>query len=147
MTYVKINGKLYPATVNGKMVDREWDNRESKAITLEMDHAEANETFIDGLPWSIVQQNEVPAYQTNTWTEPVLDENGEPVLDENGEPVMTEKSETVQNGTEIQETEWDNSEFILAGDLTNHRDGTVTVKMGKLTELEEAYEILLGGAE
>ena len=41
--------------------------------------------------------------------------------------------------------EWDNSEYCVAGDLTDHRDGTITAKMGKLTELEEAYEIMLGG--
>ena len=42
----------------------------------------------------------------------------------------------IQTGTEIQETEWDNSEFNLAGDLTDHRDGTMTVKMGKFTTEE-----------
>lgn len=48
---------------------------------------------------------------------------------------------------EIRETEYDNSEYTLAGDLTDHRDGTVTAKMGKLTDLEEAYEIMFGGNE
>ena len=129
MTYIKINETLYPATVSGKMADREWDNRESKSITVEMDYATANGLFVDGLAWSIVEQNEVPTYQ--------MDDNGEIVLNEDGNPIQT--------GTEIQETEWDNSEFSLAGDLTDHRDGTITVKMGKLTELEEAYEIMLGG--
>lgn len=43
--------------------------------------------------------------------------------------------------------EYDNSAFILAGDLTDHRNGTVTAKMGRLTPLEEAYEILFGGTE
>lgn len=129
MTYVKINGNLYPATISGKMADREWDDRESKSITLEMDYATANILFVDGLAWSIVEQNEVPVYQ--------MDEDGKPVLDENGAPIQT--------GTEIQETEWDNSEFSLAGDLTDHRHGTITAKMGKLTDLEEAYEIMLGG--
>ena len=117
MTYIKINETLYPATVNGRMVDRDWDDRESKSITLEMDYATANAMFVNGLKWSIVEQYEVPVY----------DENGE------------------ETGTEIQETEYDNSDFILAGDLTDHRDGTMTAKMGKLTELEEAYEIMLGG--
>ena len=111
MICIKINETLYPATVNGRMVDRDWDNRESKAITLEMDYATANNLFVNGVEWAIIEQNEVP----------------------------------VEDGTEIQETEWDNSDFILAGDLTDHRDGTITVKMGKLTDLEEAYEILLGG--
>ncbi len=131
MTYVKINETLYPATVSGRMADKDWDNRASKSITVEMDYATANALFVDGLAWSIVQRDEVPTYQRG--------ENGEPVLDENGAPIQT--------GTEIKETEFDNSEYNLAGDLTDHRDGRITAKMGKLTELEEAYVIMLGGIE
>lgn len=117
MTFIKINETLYSATISGRVQDKEWDNRESKSITLEMDYATAAETFVDGLKWSIVQRDEVPTF----------DENGE------------------QTGTETQETVYDNSEYNLAGDLTDHRDGRVTAKMGRLTELEEAYEIMLGG--
>lgn len=117
MTYIKINETLYLATISGRVADKDWDNRASKAITLEMDYATAIGLFVDGLVWSIVQQEEVPAY----------DENG------------------IQTGTEIHETEFDNSEYNIAGDLTDHRDGRITVKMGRLTELEEAYEIMLGG--
>ena len=119
MTYIAISGTLYPATISGRLQDTDWDNRASKAITLEMDYATAIALFVDGLAWSIVQHNEVP----------VLDESG------------------VQTGTEMQETEFDNSEYNIAGDLTDHRDGTITAKMGKLTDLEEAYEIMLGGIE
>ena len=43
------------------------------------------------------------------------------------------------------EREYDNSDFILAGDLIDHRDGTITAIMGKLTDLEEAYELVFGG--
>jgi hypothetical protein len=117
MTYIKIGGDRYPATINGRMKDSDWDNRESKAITLEMDYATASVLFVDGLAWSIVQEHE----------EPVYNENGG------------------QTGTETKTDEYDNSEFCLAGDITDHRDGTVTCKMGKLTELEEAYEMMLGG--
>ena len=117
MIFVKINNKLYPATVSGKVADKDWDNRESKSIKLEMDYNTAIGLFVDGLTWSIVQQEEVP----------VFDENGE------------------QTGTKLKETEFDNSEFNVAGDITDHRNGTITVKMGKLTDLEEAYEIMLGG--
>lgn len=117
MFFVKINNTLYPATVNGKVADKDWDNRESKSITLETTYAEAVALFVDGLVWSIVQRDEVPT----------VDENGE------------------QTGTETKETEFDNSDYTLAGDITDHRDGRITVKMGKLTELEEAYEIMLGG--
>ena len=129
MTYIKINGELYPASIDGRVSDLDWDKRESKSITLDLDYETASSLFVDGLAWSIVQQSEVPVYQ--------MDENGEYVLDENGEPVQT--------GTEIQETEFDNSDYNLTGDITDHRDGTVTIKMGKLTDLEEAYEIMLGG--
>lgn len=45
------------------------------------------------------------------------------------------------------EAEWDNSAYSLSGDITDHRDGTVTIKMGKPTDLEDAYEMLLGGDE
>lgn len=117
MTYIKINNTLYPATINGKMSDTAWDNRASKAITLAMDYVTASALFVDGIAWSIVQTQEVPTY----------DENGE------------------QNGTETQETVFDNSDYCLAGDITDHRDGTITVKMGALTEIEEAYELMLGG--
>lgn len=54
MTYLKINDVLYPADFFGKIVDSEWDNRESKFITLEMTYADALNLFVDGLDWSIV---------------------------------------------------------------------------------------------
>ena len=53
------------------------------------------------------------------------------MLDENGEQAY-----------ETKQTEYDNSEFCLRGDLTVHVDGTCTVKMGKLTELEAANAAL-----
>lgn len=129
MTYIKINNTKYPATVNGKMSDAAWDGRASKSITLDMDYATASALFVDGIAWSIVQTQEVPVYETN--------ENGELVLDELGNPEVREY--------ETQETEFDNSDYCLAGDITDHRDGRITVKMGKLTDLEEAYEMMLGG--
>ena len=116
MTYIKINSTLYPATISGKVADKDWDNRASKSITLEMDFDTASNIFVDGLVWSIVQKNEVPTF----------DEEGN------------------QTGTETQETEFDNSEYGIAGDLTDHRDGRITAKMGCLTDLEQAYEMLLG---
>lgn len=108
MTYIKINETLYPATISGRVQDTDWDKRESKSIKLEMDYATAVALFVDGLAWSIVQEHEVP----------VFDENGE------------------QTGTEMQETVFDNSEYNLAGPITDNRNGTVTVKMGKPTEVE-----------
>lgn len=119
MIYVKTNadGAEYPAMISGKMVDREWDNRESKAVTLEMTYAEAAEIFVDGLSWSIVQREIVP------------------VEDAQGALAQQEQVE-----------QWDNSDFCVAGTITDNRDGTVTCKMGKktasdvLAELEAAYD-------
>lgn len=116
MTYVKVSNAIYPATVIGKTSDREWDNRESKAITIEGTYSEVDELFLDGTVWSI------------------LDDVSVPVHDEHGNITY----ETTQQ-------EFDNSEFYIRGDLTVHVDGTCTVKMGKPTDLEDAYEILYGG--
>lgn len=113
MTYIKVNGTLYPASIDGRIQDGEWDGRETKSITLSgMTHDEAVALLPDNTPWSIVHEESFP----------------------------------LPDGTNHTETnEYDNSDFCLSGDITDHRDGTVTIKMGKLTEAEEAYEILLGG--
>lgn len=114
MTYIKINEILYPATISGRVADKDWDNRASKAITLAMDYATAIGLFVNGLEWSIVQQDEVPVY----------DETG------------------TQIDTEIQETEWDSSDYDVAGDIVDHRNGTITAKMGKITDGEALAELM-----
>lgn len=124
MIYVKINDALYPASISGRMQDREWDNRESKLITMTADFATMNALFQDGTTWSIVSEDPVPVYN----------EQGNPVVDKTGEPVC-----------ETRQDEFDNSEYSIRGDLTVHVDGTCTVKMGKPTDLEDAYEMLYGG--
>lgn len=113
MIYVKINGTEYPATVNGKLVDRDWDNRDSKAITLEMNYTTAMSLFVDNLAWSIVQRDTYPEY------------------DENNQP-------TEKNAEQMQE--FDNSDYCIAGPVTDNRNGTITAKMGRKTELEIEHE-------
>lgn len=124
MIYIKINNEKYPAVINGQMNDRDWDNRETKSITLSLPYAEVKEAFSDGASWSIVMDSEREKY----------DENGDPVLDENNQVVIEEFEE-----------EFDNSDFHLSGPITDNRDGTCTIKMGKPTDLEDAYEMLIGG--
>lgn len=109
--YIKVNGTEYPAVLNGKARDGEWDNRETKTIRLAMSYEEALALLPDNTPWSIVQRDMVD------------------VLDEQGNP--TGETKEVVN-------EYDNSEYSLAGDITDHRDGTVSIKMGKPTETESA---------
>lgn len=130
MIYFKANNTEYPASIAGKVTDRDWGGRESKAVTLTMTHAAAVQLFVDGLVWSIVQRDTVPVYG----------EDGNPT----GE-------------TEEQVQEWDNADYCVAGSIADNRDGTCTCKMGKKTEAElmqerlndaeTAAKILLGEAE
>lgn len=107
--YVKVNNTEYPAAVNGIYNDRTWDNRDTKTIRLTMTHDQVAALLLDNTPWSIVQREMVD------------------VLDEQGQPIG-ETKEVVN--------EYDNSEYSLSGDITDHRDGTVSIKMGKPTETE-----------
>lgn len=109
--HIKVNNTEYPATINGNRTDRSWDGRDTKTIYLTMSHDAVAALLPDNTPWSIVQRDMVD------------------VLDEQGKP--TGETKEVVN-------EYDNSEYSLAGDITDHRDGTVSIKMGKPTEAESA---------
>ena len=103
MTYAKINGTTYAAVINGKHIDREWNDRESKTITIEMAYADAIALFVDGLAWSILMD--------------------------------VEKEQEDGSIVTVQE-EYDNSDYSMAGSITDNRDGTLAVKMGKPTQIE-----------
>lgn len=124
MTYVKVNNQVYQAAISGRMADKEWDGRESKSVTLGADFETADALFCDGAAWSIVQEEMLP----------VTDASGAPVLDAEGN----------QTYTAVQ-TEYDNSAYNIRGDLIVHTNGSCTVKMGRQTDLEDAYELLYGG--
>lgn len=109
--YVKVNNTEYPATVNGNLVDRNWNGRDTKTIYLTMPYDAVAALLPDNTPWSIVQRDTAPKY------------------DEQGQP--TGETKEVVN-------ECDNSEYSLSGAITDHRDGTVSIKMGKPTEAETA---------
>lgn len=109
--YIKVNNTEYPAAVSGANNDRTWDGRDTKTITLTMTHDQVAALLPDNTPWSIVQRDMVD------------------VLDEQGKP--TGETKEVVN-------EWDNSMYSLSGAITDHRDGTVSIKMGKPTETESA---------
>lgn len=115
-TYIKVNNTEYPATITGILKDREWNDREVKNIRLTMTATDAAALLPDNTPWSIVQRDAVPKY------------------DAAGQP--TGETEEVVN-------EWDNSEYSLSGAITDHRDGTVSIKMGKPTETENAVDTVV----
>ena len=114
MIYFKTNNTEYPASIAGEIPDWDWGGRVSKSITLEMEYTAASQLFVDGLSWSIVQRDIVPVY----------DKDGKPT----GE-------------TEEQVQEWDNSDYNVAGSITDNRNGTCTCKMGKKTQLETEQEL------
>ena len=114
--YIKVNNTEYPATINGNLTDRNWNGRDTKTIYLSMSHDAVAALLPSGTPWSIVMRE----------TQDVLDEQGQP----------TGETEEVVN-------EYDNSAYSLAGDITDHRDGTVSIKMGKPTETENAVDTVV----
>lgn len=116
MLKVKIAGNEYEAIVSGVANDALWGGRESKSITLTMDYETAAATFCDDVPWSIL-------YQPSDYYDPETQQMVTPPVEE-----------------------YDNSDYCILGDITVHRDGTVTVKMGKPTG-EELYNILREAVE
>lgn len=107
--FIKVAGQEYPATCVYNYKDRDWDMRESVAVHLTMPYAQAAALLTTGTPWSNVFREQ----------KDVLDENGE----------LTGQTEEVV-------TEEDMSAYSLAGQITDYRDGTVSIKMGKPTEAE-----------
>ena len=116
MLKVKIEGNEYEASIAGVINDMLWGGRESKSITLTMDYATAVATFVDDVPWSIL-------YQPSDYYDPETQQMVTPAVEE-----------------------YDNSDYCIAGPITDNRDGTVTVKMGKPTG-EELYNILKEAVE
>ena len=121
--FIKVGGQEYPATLIYNYKDRNWDMRETQTVHLTMPYAQAAALLTTGTPWSNVFRETVDK------------------LDNDGNP--TGETEEVVN-------EYDNSAYSLSGDITDYRDGTVSIKMGKpteaetlraqLAEIEEAYD-------
>ena len=107
--FIKVNGVEYPATLIYNYKDRNWDMRETQTAHLTMPYAQAAALLPSGTPWSNVFRETVDK------------------VDNDGNPT---------GQTEEVVTEEDMSEYSLAGDITDHRDGTVSIKMGKPTESE-----------
>ena len=109
--FIKVNGQEYPAACIYNYKDRNWDMRESVAVHLTMPYAQAAALLTTSTPWSNVFRE----------TKDVLDNDGNPT-----------------GQTEEVVTEEDMSAYSLAGQITDYRDGTVSIKMGKPTEAENA---------
>lgn len=109
--FIKVGGQEYPATCVYNYKDRNWDMRETQTVHLTMPYAQAAALLPSGTPWFNVFRER----------KDVLDENG--MLIGQSEGVVTEE---------------DMSAYSLAGEITDYRDGRVSIKMGKPTEAENA---------
>lgn len=109
--FIKVGGQEYPATLIYNYKDRNWDMRETQTVQLAVPYAQAAALLPSGAPWSVVMRE----------TKDKLDNDGNPT-----------------GQTEEVVTEEDMSAYSLAGEIVDHRDGTVSVKMGKPTEAENA---------
>lgn len=107
--FIKVNGQEYPATLIYNYKDLNWDMRETQTVHLTMPYAQAAALLPDNTPWSNVFRE----------TKDKLDNDGNPT-----------------GQTEEVVTEEDMSAYSLAGEIVDHRDGTVSIKMGKPTESE-----------
>ena len=103
MEYLKANGTEIPAQVCGKQIDRDWDGRASRTVTLTMAYAQAAQLFVDGLNWAILRRGDAA------------------------------------DGTAQAQ---DCSGYCVAGPITDNRDGTLSIKMGSYTQLEQALREL-----
>lgn len=115
-TYVEINDIKYPAIITGRLNDHDWNNRASKEITLEMTYMDAINMFVNDIQWNIAQDVERRIEKR--------DDNDEVIFE-----------------TVIEQETYDNSEYNIAGDIIDHRNGKVTVKMGKPTAEEQLLEM------
>ena len=127
--FVKINDVRLPAVITGRLNDKDWEGRASKAIKVEMDYSDALAMFVDGAVWFIEEETERTVEKLVDKVE--TDETGKEHI------VQEVVYETI---TEV--ISHDNSEYSIAGDITDHRDGTVTIKMGKPTEIELAINTI-----
>lgn len=109
--FIKVGGQEYPATLIYNYKDRNWDMRETQTAQLTMPYAQAASLLTTGTPWFNVFRETVDK------------------LDNDGNPT---------GQTEEVVTEEDMSAYSLAGEIVDHRDGTVSIKMGKPTETENA---------
>ena len=117
--FVRINNDVsYPIV---RMTDAIISNgREAKNIVLKMSHTEAENIFVDNVDMDLIRKYVIPK---ETITQIGTDENNEPIYS------------TSYEDEEVSE-EVDLSDFCLAGNIVDYRDGTLSVYMSKISDKE-----------
>ena len=126
-TYIKVGDAKYAASVTTNPCDNSWGGRASRSITLEMSYSTAVALFVDDLVWSIIQERdfirEVPV-----------------------DPLGETATPTFETVVDVHADEYDSSDFSIAGEIVDHRNGYITIKMGKPTA-EEILALITEGLE
>lgn len=128
-TFIKIGNREYEVyAVVGVGENTRWDRRDTRTVIIEKDFQTVDSLFRDGMEWSVILRDVVQDYRRN--------EDG--TIFYNGDGI----SEIIDVPTE---TVTDCSDFNIRGSILVRTDGYCEVMMGKMTDLEEAYEMLYGG--
>lgn len=117
-TYVRINNQVIPATIAGRLKDKDWNDRSSKSIHLNLPYEEVKTLFQDDIAWEIGQEIEMP------------------ILSLQHDEIIAIEDKIIDF--------YDNSEYSIVGDIILHADNTVTVKMGCPTSEELLMMIMEG---
>lgn len=108
MIMINIGGRQMECSVATRPSDSMFGGRESKAVTIASNYADAVSLFVDGVLWSIT-------------------------------------SDVTEADGSIRQVTTDMSAYAISGPITDNRNGTVTVRMGKYRE-EELMLIPLAAA-
>lgn len=117
-TYIRINNQIIPATISGTLKDKNWNDRASKSIHLNLPYNEIKNLFYNDVMWEIGQCSEnitIPSLGEELISQPILEY-------------------------------YDNSDYSIVGDIIIHNDNSVTVKMGQPTT-EELLIMLMEGLD
>lgn len=116
ITKIRINGADYAASTGQILNDRLWNNRGVTLLRMALSMDQMQQLFPAGgrISWATVEQ--ITEYVARR------DEDGNTVTDEEGQPIMDPVTH---------ERVTDKSEYCLCGPITDNRDRTYTVKMGK----------------
>lgn len=58
-TYIRINNTVIPATISGRLKDKDWDDRPSKSIHLNLPYEEVINLFQNDVKWEIGQEHDL----------------------------------------------------------------------------------------
>lgn len=111
--------------------------RSGLRIKLQMPINEAVEFFKSDASWYIETEEHVRILQTKTIdVSDTQEDETEIEFDLDGNPIYRD---------EVRIERYDKSEYSIAGEIVDHRNGFLDIYMGKPTDLEIAYELLYGG--